>query len=50
MHLKRVVNLANPHTTHVAIAVPTSMVIHKIIEMDADICRMKARSSNPYGR
>ena len=35
--LERVVNLANPHTTHVAIAVPTSMVIHKIIEMDADM-------------
>ena len=35
--LERVVNLANPHTTHVAIAVPTSMVIHKIIEMEADM-------------
>ena len=35
--LERAVNLANPHTTHVAIAVPTSMVIHKIIEMDADM-------------
>ena len=35
--LERVVNLANPHTTHVAIAVPTSMVIHTIIEMDADM-------------
>lgn len=35
--LERVVNLANPHTTQVAIAVPTSMVIHKIIEMDADM-------------
>ncbi|ENU35306.1 pilus assembly protein PilM [Acinetobacter parvus] len=35
--LERVVNLANPHTTHVAVAVPTSMVIHKIIEMDADM-------------
>ena len=35
--LERVINLANPHTTHVAIAVPTSMVIHKIIEMDADM-------------
>ena len=35
--LERVVNLANPHTTHVAIVVPTSMVIHKIIEMDADM-------------
>ena len=35
--LERAVHLANPHTTHVAIAVPTSMVIHKIIEMDADM-------------
>lgn len=35
--LERVVNLANPHTTNVAIAVPTSMVINKIIEMDADM-------------
>ena len=35
--LERAVNLANPHTTHVAIAVPTSMVIHKIIEMDTDM-------------
>jgi len=35
--LERVVNLANPHTTSVAIAVPTSMVIHKTIEMDADM-------------
>ena len=35
--LERVVNLANPHTTDVAIAVPTSMVSHKIIEMDADM-------------
>ncbi|MFN4318453.1 pilus assembly protein PilM [Acinetobacter parvus] len=35
--LERVVNLANPHTTQAAIAVPTSMVIHKIIEMDADM-------------
>ena len=35
--LERVINLANPHTTHVAIAVPTSMVINKIIEMDADM-------------
>ena len=35
--LQRVVNLANPHTTQVAIGVPTSMVIHKIIEMDADM-------------
>jgi type IV pilus assembly protein PilM len=35
--LERVVNLANPHTTNVAIAVPTSMAINKIIEMDADM-------------
>lgn len=35
--LERVVNLANPHTSNVAIAVPTSMVINKIIEMDADM-------------
>ena len=35
--LERGVNLANPHTTNVAIAVPTSMVINKIIEMDADM-------------
>ena len=35
--LERVINLANPHTTQAAIAVPTSMVIHKIIEMDADM-------------
>lgn len=35
--LERVVNLANPHTTNVAIAIPTSMVINKIIEMDADM-------------
>ena len=32
--LERVVNLANPHTTNVAIAIPTSMVINKIIEME----------------
>jgi len=35
--LERVVNLVNPHTTNVAFAVPTSMVINKIIEMDADM-------------
>ena len=35
--LERDVNLANPHTMNVAIAVPTSMVINKIIEMDADM-------------
>ena len=35
--LERVVNLSNPRSTNVAIAVPTSMVINKIIEMDADM-------------
>ncbi len=30
-------NLANPQTTNAAIAVPTSTVIHKTIEMDADM-------------
>lgn len=35
--LERAMNLANPHTTNAAIAVPTSTVIHKTIEMDADM-------------
>ncbi|MGL4588130.1 MAG: pilus assembly protein PilM [Acinetobacter ursingii] len=35
--LERVINLANPQSTNAAIAIPTSMVIHKIIEMDADM-------------
>ena len=35
--LERVINLANPHATSAAIAVPTSMVINKVIEMDADM-------------
>ena len=35
--LERVVNLSNPRSTNVAIAVPTSMVINKIIEMEADM-------------
>ena len=35
--LGRVVNLSNPRSTNVAIAVPTSMVINKIIEMEADM-------------
>ena len=35
--LERVVNLSNPRSTNVAIAVPTSMVINKVIEMDADM-------------
>ncbi|MNY91364.1 Cell division protein FtsA [compost metagenome] len=35
--LERAVNLANIQSTDVALAVPTSMVITKIIEMDADM-------------
>ena len=35
--LERAVNLANVQSTDVALAVPTSMVITKIIEMDADM-------------
>lgn len=35
--LERAVNLANPQSQNVAVAVPTSMVIHKVIEMDADM-------------
>lgn len=35
--LERAMNLANPQSSNVAIAVPTSMVIHKVIEMDADM-------------
>lgn len=35
--LERVINLANPKATQAAFALPTSMVIHKIIEMDADM-------------
>ncbi|WP_130803673.1 pilus assembly protein PilM [Acinetobacter ihumii] len=35
--LERVINLANPQSINAAIAIPTSMVIHKIIEMDADM-------------
>ncbi|MFW1735253.1 pilus assembly protein PilM [Acinetobacter sp. ULE_I001] len=35
--LERAVNIANPQSQNVAVAVPTSMVIHKIIEMDADM-------------
>lgn len=35
--LERVMILANPQSTNAAIAIPTSMVIHKIIEMDADM-------------
>ena len=35
--LERAVNIANPQSQNVAVAVPTSMVIHKVIEMDADM-------------
>lgn len=35
--LERALNLANPQSHNVALAVPTSMVIHKVIEMDADM-------------
>lgn len=35
--LERAMNIANPQSSNVAFAVPTSMVIHKIIEMDADM-------------
>lgn len=35
--LERAMNIANPQSSNVAIAVPTSMVIHKTIEMDADM-------------
>lgn len=35
--LERAVNLANVQSTDVALAVPTSMVITKIIEMDVDM-------------
>ena len=35
--LERAVNIANPQSHNVASAVPTSMVINKVIEMDADM-------------
>ena len=35
--LERAMNLANPQSSNVALAIPTSMVIHKVIEMDADM-------------
>ena len=35
--LERAVNLANPQSQSAAFAIPTSMVIHKIIEMDKDM-------------
>ena len=35
--IERAVNIANPQSQNVALAVPTSMVINKVIEMDADM-------------
>ena len=35
--LERAINLANPQTTAASLAIPTSMVITKTIEMDADM-------------
>ena len=35
--LERAINLADPHSDQAAFAVPTSMVISKVIEMDADM-------------
>lgn len=35
--LERAINIANPQSSNAAFAVPTSMVIHKVIEMDADM-------------
>jgi type IV pilus assembly protein PilM len=35
--LERAINLANTQTSNAALAVPTSMVITKVIEMDADM-------------
>ena len=35
--LERAINLANAQTSNAALAVPTSMVITKVIEMDADM-------------
>jgi len=35
--LERAIQIANPESLNVAVAVPTSMVIHKIIEMDAEL-------------
>ena len=35
--LERAINISNPQSDHVAVAVPTSMVIHKVIELDADM-------------
>ena len=54
--LERAISLANPRSAVAAIAVPTSMVIHKTIEMDADMSdderevqiRMDAEQHIPY--
>ena len=35
--IERAVNIANPQSQNVALAVPTSMVINKVIEMDAEM-------------
>ncbi|WP_445116785.1 pilus assembly protein PilM [Acinetobacter sp. WZC-1] len=35
--VERAFNIANPQSQNAVIAVPTSMVIHKVIEMDADM-------------
>ncbi len=35
--IERAFNIANPQSQNVALAVPASMVIHKVIEMDADM-------------
>lgn len=35
--LERAMHIANPSLSRVAVAVPTSMVIHKVIEMEADM-------------
>jgi type IV pilus assembly protein PilM len=54
--LERAVSQANPRSANAAIAVPTSMIISKIIEMDADMSdderevqiRMDAEQHIPY--
>ncbi|ENV31712.1 pilus assembly protein PilM [Acinetobacter gerneri] len=35
--LEKVINTANPNSSNVALAIPTSMVMTKVIEMDADL-------------
>ncbi|TCM69119.1 type IV pilus assembly protein PilM [Acinetobacter calcoaceticus] len=35
--LERAIQIANPRSSHVVVAIPTSMVIHKQLEMDADL-------------